>query len=418
LQPVRLSARAMTRGKHIVLQAILCQQGVALPLVLLVVALLSFFGMHVTYSAINEATMVRNYEHGVRAFYQAEGLVNQAIAEIRKNPLAPDVSGLSGVTLYREHQDAKDVVHDFHIQAIATSGGVTKTVEMDVDITEGKPSFLNYALYGSDIVKLSRNKHSIAGVAQGVIDVFEYLFNWNLPDLINVSGNIFAGKSALVTGYEDVSPKTAQSAPRDASKIQFNAAAYKKAAEAPGGGEVIESKASPLKITTQGIFYNGVFVDYVNVFKTGILYIDGDLEIDEAAIFHNDLTIFVTGNINLNGPIYATKKFALISKSNIDLGTFDVLGSADNPALIIAEGKVYNEDFPEGFLDVQWASNLIDFKFVRGTIVGNSIDLRNINIQYCRNIRNPAKRPPMPEDNMGIITRLSSANWNDLITVD
>lgn len=433
MRPVQWSDRVINKAKWIMQRCVANKCGAALPLVLIVVALLAFMGMHTNFSAITEANTVRNYENGVRARYLAEGMLNQAMAEIRENPLQPDLSALPGVQLTPNHRDANNIPHAYHLVAIATSGGITKAVEVDVDLF---PAFLKYAVYGSDSVTLNWN-FAFGGLLDAVFDLLNGvgytletilgLLHWNLPEFSGVNGPIYAGSASIAAGYGDVTVNTARTTPEDARQIRFNAEAFKTAA----GNQVYTPSSGTLDIKELGQYRHPlgllvIDVDRVDVNKTGIIYVNGNVNISEATNFDNDVTIFATGDIVLNGPIYTTHKIALISQRDINLGSYDVFGSEDNPALIMAEGTVFNTDFnpDRGLLglcliDAKSIANTLNYRTIYGTVAANVINLKNMNIFYNQDVLDPEKMPPLPT-NFGLrdVTlnngRLATSNWNDL----
>lgn len=102
------------------------EQGSVVVMTLTFLVILSLLGIYAVRLTQNEQLTVRNYEEGLRAFYQAEGNLHKAIAELVKAPSEPKtISGTQVTTLKNGY---------FQIVSTASAGGITKTVRADVQL--------------------------------------------------------------------------------------------------------------------------------------------------------------------------------------------------------------------------------------------------------------------------------------------
>lgn len=108
--------------------------GIALPLILILVAAFAVLGLGLATMSNDEMKLVRNFEHSVRAFYYAEGALNEAMAGYKHTGNlgryeyrpAPDVARVTGVAFVENGQGICT------IWATGRSQDVTKHVVMTV----------------------------------------------------------------------------------------------------------------------------------------------------------------------------------------------------------------------------------------------------------------------------------------------
>lgn len=126
------------------------EKGVALPLILIFVAAFSVLGTGLLVMSRDEMTLVGNFEHGVRAFYYAEGAFNEAAAGYRHtghtgpyefSPVAGQVAAVAQIT-YEQGTPT--------IRATGRSGDVTKHLEGKIRVEDGVLIIYQWKDYGLD----------------------------------------------------------------------------------------------------------------------------------------------------------------------------------------------------------------------------------------------------------------------------
>lgn len=128
------------------------EKGMALPLILIFMAVFSVLGLGLLSMSIDEMKLVSNFEDGMRAFYYAEGALNEAVAgymqtgntgryEYSPAIVAGQVVGVAQI----KHEQGVPI-----IRATGISGEVTKHVEMKVQTENGRLLLRQWKDYGLD----------------------------------------------------------------------------------------------------------------------------------------------------------------------------------------------------------------------------------------------------------------------------
>jgi hypothetical protein len=128
------------------------ERGMALPLTLIFVAAFSALGLGILSMSIDEMKLVSNFEHGLRAFYYAEGALNEAVAGFQQ-------TGTIGRYQYRPAIAAGQVAAVaqmtqeqgvYTILATGRSGDVTKHVELKLQLQNDATVLSQWKDYGID----------------------------------------------------------------------------------------------------------------------------------------------------------------------------------------------------------------------------------------------------------------------------
>jgi hypothetical protein len=124
----------------------------ALPLTLIFVAVFSVLGMGILAMGTDEMTLVGNFEHGVRAFYYAEAVFNEAAAGYKHTgkvgyyEYSPGGNRVAAVAEITYEQGIPT------IRATGRSGDVTKHLEGKVQMQNGVLVVSQWKDYGLDDV--------------------------------------------------------------------------------------------------------------------------------------------------------------------------------------------------------------------------------------------------------------------------
>jgi Tfp pilus assembly protein PilX len=428
------------------------EKGIALPLMLIFVAAFSIIGISVLSMSTEEITMVRNYENSIRAFYLAERGLNEAIAGIMADGLLPDNPGTTVMVTYASGQtgsyrakidtisaSATTLPRTVRIVAAAEVGQVKKYVEITAVISSqqaGNLTFANYAIYGDDIQLRTEFSMSLLwdmltcgrlfGVSGEVFAGNDAYFGplYRVTGSVNTGGNItldsfsFLGSTfgeAVITNtdasHEHVNPDD-----YNYNYPTVDVAAYRQAAD------MTFAANDPAMVTVNG--RQTLKLSTVQRALSGIVCVEGDIEIDSSAWITEDVTFFAqNGNIHITNPIATVHKVGLVASrpdddqdennnevGNIDLGSLTLFGNNSNAIFVHAESDV------TGSKDYLW-DYLINYKSLNGTIIGRTINLANVRVNYnsgiIQNGENGPNAPPLP-DHFGISSGRAFSNWKDI----
>ena len=114
------------------------ERGMALPLILIFMAAFSVLGLGILSMSIDEMKLVSNFEHGVRAFYYAEGALNEAVAgyqhtgNVDSYEYSPAIAA-GQVAAVAQMTNEQGV---YTIRATGRSGDVTKHIKQEIQIQD------------------------------------------------------------------------------------------------------------------------------------------------------------------------------------------------------------------------------------------------------------------------------------------
>lgn len=116
------------------------EKGMALPLILIFMAVFSVLGLGLLSMSIDEMKLISNFEDGMRAFYYAEGALNEAVAGYMQNGNAgryeysPAIAAGQVVGVAQiKHEQGVPI-----IRATGISGDVSKHVEAKLQTENGR----------------------------------------------------------------------------------------------------------------------------------------------------------------------------------------------------------------------------------------------------------------------------------------
>jgi Tfp pilus assembly protein PilX len=116
------------------------EQGIALPLVLIFTAAFSVIGLGTLDISTDEIKLVTNYEDGIRAMYHAEGALNVALANLYVNTNSQGSYEFTPAIPHGQRGAIAEITQSGAtriIRATGKSGGISKQVEMRIDIQTG-----------------------------------------------------------------------------------------------------------------------------------------------------------------------------------------------------------------------------------------------------------------------------------------